>query len=57
MFDIPRIYSPPNFGELFFEHNPRGIGFSFHRAGTDVGQKDHLWMDTRQFCPYPIFFL
>jgi hypothetical protein len=46
MFDIPRIYSPPNFGELFFEYNPGGTGFKFHRAGTDIEQKDHLWTGT-----------
>jgi hypothetical protein len=34
------------FRGLFFEHNPGGIGFTFHRAGTDIGQKDHLWMDS-----------
>jgi hypothetical protein len=34
MFYIPMIYSPTNFGELFFEHN------------ADIRQKDHLRTDT-----------
>jgi len=23
------------------------IGQAFHRAGAEIGQKDHLWMDAR----------
>jgi hypothetical protein len=45
------------FRELFIEHNPRGISSAFHpskivptygagRASAEIGQKDHLWMDT-----------
>jgi len=34
------------FRGLLFEHNPREIGYAFHRAGAEIGQKDHLWMDT-----------
>jgi hypothetical protein len=34
------------FRGLFIEHNPREIGSAFHRAGAEIGQKDHLWMDT-----------
>jgi hypothetical protein len=34
------------FRGLFFEHNPREIGCAFHGAGAEIGQKDHLWMDT-----------
>jgi len=28
------------FRGLFFEHNPSKIGFAFHRAGAEIGQKD-----------------
>jgi hypothetical protein len=34
------------FRGLFFQHNPREIGSAFHRAGAEIGQKDHLWIDT-----------
>jgi len=36
---ISRI-NPPKFGGgLKFESDPRGIGFVFHRAGAEIGQK------------------
>jgi len=35
-----RIYPPPNLGGLKFESDPRGIGYAFHRAGADMGEKD-----------------
>jgi hypothetical protein len=37
------------FRGLFFEHNSREIGAAFHRAGAEIRQKDHLWMDTNSF--------
>jgi len=36
IFDIPRIYPPKFGGGLFFGHNPREIGFAFHRAGAET---------------------
>jgi hypothetical protein len=40
------------FRELFFEHNPRGIDSAFHGAGAEIGQKEHLWMDTKLTCAF-----
>jgi hypothetical protein len=57
MFNITRIYSPPNFGEEFFEHNPREIGsapvkwLKFNRVNISLGehstgQAQRLWEKT-----------
>ena len=34
------------FRGLIFEHNPREIGFAFHRAGEEIGQNSNLRIDT-----------
>ena len=34
------------FRGLFFKHHPSEIGSAFHGASAEIGQKDHLWMDT-----------
>jgi len=49
IIDIPRINPPKLGGGLIFEHNPREIGSAFHRAGEDIGQNSHLWIDTKLF--------
>jgi hypothetical protein len=32
--------------DYIFLHNPRETGPAFHRAGADIDQKNHLWLDT-----------
>jgi hypothetical protein len=34
---------------LFFEHNPREIGFAVHRASAEIGQKDLFGTDTIEY--------
>ncbi|RLB80392.1 MAG: hypothetical protein DRH24_10705, partial [Deltaproteobacteria bacterium] len=35
------------FRGLKFEYDPRGIGYAFHRAGTDIGGKDSFRSGTK----------
>jgi hypothetical protein len=40
---ISRI-NPPKFGGgLKFESEPKGIGFTFHRVSTEIGQKGEFF--------------
>jgi hypothetical protein len=30
--------------------DPREIGSAFHRAGAEIAEKGHFWMETNWFC-------